>query len=243
LTTSVGLVLDPLTAVPPHSGNVYTIDTTTGFAVVINTIPALFAAFAGYGVDFNPVVNALRIVNEADQNLRIVDGGTGAVNVDTNLNPGNPNVVGAAYSNNFAGATVTTLYDIDTGLIQLVTQGSLNGSPTLPNTGTLFPVGPLGVIIFGQNVGFDISASTGVAFASLQVPLNSNLYTINLGTGAATLIGPIDGADFSVVDIAVSNAGLAAVPAPGSLALLGSGAAALLVRAARSQRKRSGPIA
>ena len=62
-----------------------------------------------------------------------------------------------------------------------------------------------------------------MAFASLQPqafpdPSNFfNLYTIRLGTGAATLIGPIDGGGFQVLDIAVSNAGLAAVPTPGSL--------------------------
>jgi hypothetical protein len=232
----------------PIGSNVYTIDTTTGVAVVINTIPALLAADV-YGVDFNPVVNALRIVNAVqDQNLRIVAGGTGAANVDTNLNPGSSSVVGAAYSNNVAGATATTLYDIDHfgGGPQLVTQGSPNGSPISPNTGTLFPVGPLGVSGVNPDIGFDISASTGMAFASLaasQMPAYS-LYTINLGTGAATLIGPIDGPGFfQVLDIAVSNAALAAVPAPGSLALLGIGAAALLARATRSQRKRSGAIA
>jgi hypothetical protein len=238
---------------PPLSGNVYTIDTTTGVAVMINTIPAVLAT-GPYGVDFNPVVNALRIVNLAGQNLRIVAGGTGAVNVDTNLNPGtfpgNFDVLGAAYSNNVAGATVTTLYDISLAspgtprVGQLLTQGSPNGSPISPNTGTLFPVGPLGVNPFPfLDIGFDISASTGVAFASLVTEFNPSLYTINLGTGAATLIGQIDVPDLSVIDIAVSNAGLAAVPAPGSLALLGIGAAALLVRAARSQRKRSGSIA
>jgi hypothetical protein len=235
----VGVVFDPT---PPLSGNVYTIDTTTGVAVVINTIPAVLAIVSGYGVDFNPVVNALRIVNEQGQNLRIVAGGTGAVNVDTNLNPGNPVVAGAAYSNNFAGATVTTLYDIDF-VGQLFTQGSPNGSPISPNTGTLFPVGPLGVTPV-LDVGFDISASTGVAFASLTPDVvNFNLYTINLGTGAATLIGQIDGPGLNVRDIAVSNAGPAAVPTAGSLVLLGMGAAAFLVTAARSLPKRSGAIA
>jgi hypothetical protein len=234
----VGVVFGPT---PPLSGNVYTIDTTTGVAVVINSIPALLAIASGYAVDFNPVVNALRIVNEQDQNLRIVAGGTGAVNVDTNLNPGDPLVVGAAYSNNFAGATVTTLYDID--LNQLVTQGSPTGSPISPNTGTLFPVGPLGVTPV-LDVGFDISASTGVAFASLTPDVaNFNLYTINLGTGAATLIGQIGGPGLMVRDIAVSNAVPAAVPTPGSLALLGMSAAALLGTVLPSQRNRSSAIA
>ena len=50
------------------------------------------------------------------------------MNSDAALNfPGNPtanpNVVGAAYSNNVADALQTTLYDIDSVLDQLFTQG------------------------------------------------------------------------------------------------------------------------
>ena len=48
-----------------------------------------------------------------------------------------PNVTASAYTNNFAGATTTTLYGIDTNLDILVTQGN--------NTGTLGTIGPLGV--------------------------------------------------------------------------------------------------
>jgi Domain of unknown function (DUF4394) len=192
---------------------------------VINTIPTLTGA--AFGVDFNPVPNALWIVSDAGQNLRIVAGGTGVVNTDGTLNPGTPSVVGAAYSNNFAGATVTTLYDLDQAVDQLFTQGSPNGSPISPNTGTLLAVGPRGVDITNSNVGFDISGATGVAFASLAPPFaNFSLYTVNLATGAATLIGPIDGGSLVTRDISVNNA-VSGVPLPGSLALLGMGAAAL----------------
>jgi hypothetical protein len=96
--------------------------------------------------------------------------------VDGTLNPGNPNVVGAAYSNNVPGGVngQTTLYDIDSALDQLFTQGGVNfppGTPPVsPNTGTLFDVGPLGVNT-SDLVGFDISAFSGTAFASLTTPL------------------------------------------------------------------------
>jgi Domain of unknown function (DUF4394) len=130
-------------------GTVYSINPTTGVATPINTgFPLTGPVF---GVDFDPVANELRIVGLiTGPNLRILNGGTGAVIVDTPLSPDTPHVVGAAYSNNFAGATSTTLYDIDNqgpvvGLV-LQTQGSPGGSPVSPNSGTLFPVGPLGVI-------------------------------------------------------------------------------------------------
>lgn len=40
------------------------------------------------------------------------------------------------------------------------------------------------------NVGFDISGTTGVACAALTVGGTANLYTINLLSGLATLVGP-----------------------------------------------------
>ena len=112
----------------------------------------------------------------------------------------------------------TTLYDIDYTTDRLVTQGSVNFPPgTSPNTGTLFDVGPLGVNTSAL-LGFDISALSGIAFASLTPVAGaafSSLYTINLASGAATLVGTIGGGS-TVRGIAVSN-----LPEPGVLALAG----------------------
>ena len=218
------------------TGAVYRIDPVTGAAVQVNTIPTLTGT--QFGVDFNPVPDALRIVSDANQNLRITLGGAGVVNTDGTLNPGDPNVVGAAYSNNVAGGIngQTTLYDIDSVLDILVTQGGVNFPPGVPpvspNTGTLFPVGPLGVST-SDLVGFDISAFSGTAFASLTTPLGAGLYTINLTTGAATFVGAIDGSTLQVRDIAVAN-----VPLPATLALFGMGA--VVLAAATRVRRGSG---
>jgi hypothetical protein len=52
-------------------------------------------------------------VSNTGQNLRLhPDLGT-VVATDGNLNPGTPFVTGAAYTNNFAGATTTALFVID----------------------------------------------------------------------------------------------------------------------------------
>ncbi len=112
-----------------------------------------------------------------EQNLRI-NVNTGAVTTDGNLNPGDPSVTGAAYTNNFAGATSTTLYVIDSASDTLQIQNP-------PNNGTFVTVGSLG----GDApafVGFDISSSSGIAFASAIIGGSSNLYTINLSTGLAS---------------------------------------------------------
>lgn len=201
------------------AGNVYSINLNTGAATAI--LSGINLNGSGFGVDFNPVPNALRIVSNAEQNLRITAGGTGVVNNDSALNPGNPNIVGAAYSNNVPGGIggQTTLYVIDSLTDQVLTQGSVNFPPgTSPNTGTLFPVGALGFDT-NENVGFDISGLTGAAFASLTAPtgIASQLFTINLGTGAATLVGGIGGGA-ALRGISVFN-----VPEPSVLGMLAAG--------------------
>lgn len=138
---------------------------------------------AAFGVDFNPVPDRLRLVTSNGQNLRInVD--TGAALVDGELNPGQPLVSAAAYTNAAAGTGSTTLYVIDTNTNQLLIQ-----SP--PNDGTLVAVGALGVDATAIN-GFDIRATDNLALASLRVNGEFGLYRIELGTGAATLIGTFD---------------------------------------------------
>ena len=169
-------------------GRLYTLDASTGAA----TPTFMIGNFGNgdYGVDFNPTVDRIRIVNDADANRR-VDPNTGAVTVDGTLayaagddNAGrNPKVNASAYTNNFAGAGATVLYGLDTSLSTLVTQAP-------PNAGTLNTIGPLGVNAGALN-GFDISPTTGVAFAALRNADPSRLYRIDLGTGAATLVGPI----------------------------------------------------
>ena len=184
-----------------------------------------------FDIDFNPVDNTLPIVTGTGQNLRILNGGTGTVNVDTQLNPGTPSVVGAAYNNNFAGALSTTLYDIAVDSQQpeliLQTQGSPGGTPVSPDSGTLVAVGALGLSTGDPSsnpVGFDISGASGTAFASTP----TNLYTINLGTGKATLVGSIGApGSFIVEDVAVQAGAAQVIPEPGSITLLSLGAVGL----------------
>ena len=113
----------------------------------------------------------------------------------------------------------TTLYDIDVRSTEdrLVIQ-----SP--PNSGELTHVGALGVNASAL-LGFDIyiSDNTNVGLAAMQLVANgtSNLYAINLSTGAASLIGEVGGGD--LLD------GLTVVPEPGTLSLLALGAGAMVL--------------
>jgi hypothetical protein len=154
------------------------------------------------GFDFNPTVDRIRLVNQAGQNARlnpdtgaIVDSDTltGGIQLDGNLayragdrNFGNiPGVAAAAYTNNFAGATSTTLFAIDTNLDVLVRQDP-------PNNGVLNTIGPLGIDA-GTVLGFDVRSVGGneTALAAIDVAGVSSLYNINLTTGRASLVGQI----------------------------------------------------
>lgn len=209
--TILGIDFRPLTKQLYGLGStsrLYTINLTTGAATVVGVQFTTTLSGTAFGFDFNPTVDRIRVTSEANQNVRL-NPETGAIIVDNNLayaagdpSAADPNVVGSAYTNNFAGATITTLYDIDSNLDILATQDP-------PNNGTLHTVGPLGFDT-SDLVGFDISRVSTTAFASLTAPAaaTSSLFTINLMNGAATLVGTI-GAAVPLRDIAVVPAAVA----------------------------------
>lgn len=183
------------------SDHVYVIDPGTGVATVVNAssfTPTLSGT--SFGFDFNPVANRIRTVADTDQNMRLnpINGLVAGSDVLLDYTTGdpndaaNPNVVGAGYTNNIAGAITTTLYVIDSTLDILARQGGVGGVPSA-NGGQLTTTGALGFNTSAL-VGLDI-AEDGTAFASLTSPLigttNSQLFTINLATGVATLVGTI----------------------------------------------------
>ncbi len=194
------------------SNRVYVIDPTTGAATNGQSLSSASAplALSGtvYGVDFNPVPDRLRIVSDAEQNLRVnvdtgvtvVDGSLAYATTDAGAGS-NPAVAAAGYTNSVAGTTTTALYDIDTARDVLVKQDP-------PNNGTLVTVGPLGVDVSAV-AGLDIEPATGVAYATLQTASGTSLYTINLTTGAATAASAVRS---TVEDVAVATPRFAVVP-------------------------------
>lgn len=190
------------------SGRLYVLNLTTNAASIPPASPTPLVG-TSFGFDFNPTVDRIRVTSDGDQNIRLNPNDGSLTATDTNLAyaagdvhvAGNPNIVGSAYTNNFVGATTTILYDIDSTFDTLVYQDP-------PNSGQLHTVGSLGVNT-NDMVGFDISQGTGTAYASLTQG-SAALYTINLASGAATLIGTIgDPATLAgqlVIDIAVPTA-------------------------------------
>lgn len=163
------------------SSRVYSVNMASGAATAIGTTsftPALSGT--SFGFDFNPTVDRIRIVSNTGQNLR-VNPATGAVAVvDGSLNPGTPTVSAAAYTNNFAGASSTILYDIDYSTDQLFKQ-----SP--PNDGTLSDPKSLSINVDESN-GFDIGSTSGQATGIFSTGAQTKIYNVNLTTGSATAI-------------------------------------------------------
>lgn len=189
----------------PSTGGLYALGTTASasqlYLVDIGTLVAtpVGVPFApsfrnrGVGFDFNPVVDKIRVTSSTGVNLRL-DPATGAVfAVDTSLSylAGDPGagvrpVVGASgYTNpDTDPATGTTLYDIEERRDVLVIQ-----SP--PNDGKLVTVGPLGIDA-NHRTNLDITrGGTALATSDLSGSPGSRLYSINLGTGAASYIGDV----------------------------------------------------
>jgi hypothetical protein len=207
-------------------GRLYTIDPATGVATLASTLNVALSGTV-FATDFNPVPDRLRVISDSGQNLRI-NVTTGETLVDGAINPAGSFIAGAAYINSVGGAATTALYDIDVVASRLLLQNP-------PNDGTVTPVGPLGVALdAGGSVGFDVRTvgATNTAYAVLRVAGTTGLYTVNLATGAATLVGPVGG-NPSLRGMAVL-AGAVVPPAPASATAVGLAAGNTLVRFAAS---------
>jgi Domain of unknown function (DUF4394) len=179
-----------------NQGGIYTIFDRTAAATKVGQLTVALAG-TSFGVDFNPAADALRIISDTGQNLRVPFAGgetPGATATDTSLTypPAagiTTGVTGAGYTNNDNDPnTGTTLFDLDSMLDQAVIQ-----SPA--NSGQLVATGKLGVDT-GSAIGFDVFSAlrkdTTVsvrAFASLTVDGRARFYRVNLLQGRAAPVG------------------------------------------------------
>ncbi len=191
-----------------NAGGIYTLDTRSATALKVGQL-TIGLQGNSFGVDFNPAANALRIVSDTGQNLRVpfATGSAGATVMDGTLTypPATTpatGIAGAGYTNNDLDAsTATTLYDVDSMMDQIAIQ-----SPA--NAGSLAPTGKLTVDTNAQ-VGFDVysvirnNVTVSVqALASLTVSAGNGLYSVNLPTGKAMSRGNFNN-QYQVIGIAI----------------------------------------
>ncbi len=215
-------------------GNVYKLNAATGAAVSFATgvVPAATGG-AGYEIDFNPQNNNLRVIgnNDAPSSNRALNIATGVTAIQTALTrSGGPvDIVGAAYNQNAIGSAAATLnlYYIDAESDALYLNNNAFAGGVLTKVGDL----TLGGSAFAVNnaTGFDIAAS-GEAFVSW----NQNLYSIDLGSGALSVLGQI-GAGGSSNLIGLTTVGAIPEPQTYALMLAGLGLVGVMVKRRRAR--------
>ena len=219
----------------------YTVDTNSGVLTAALSPSTQVTNTFFLGIDFNPTIDRLRIVTDSAQNL-VYNPNTGGVTTATDLFYGSgdvnaglvPLVIDNAYDNNIAGKFATSQqYVLDYGLDVLA---KLNN-----NTGILTTVGTITLngspLDFNQYTGFDILTEldgTNLAYAILTVGGSQSLYTLDLGTGAATSLGGLDPQYGLIYGLTVTPR---AVPEPGSIVLIGMGIAVVGVVAHRRRKR------
>lgn len=192
-------VLWALAIVSAAADKLYTIDVATGAATLICTL-STDPANPNVAIDFNPVANALRIVADTGQNLRVPPasllgpGGACAVTTDTALTTAGAartGITAAGYTNSVSGAVAsTTLYYIDTDEAAGADRLTISGAP---NDGVVANV--------GGTLGFDIVTATALDIAGtanvatltgvVGAATVSSIFSLDLVTGAATLLGVV----------------------------------------------------
>jgi len=175
----------------------YTIDAEASpNAIASNELSLTGAVFNDFvAIDFNPVVDRLRVIDIVGQNLS-VNPDTGVTTVQTPINGATTGVYGCAYTNNTnPPPATTTLYDL--GIDSLNVNQLYIQNP--PSSGTTTIVGPLTYQTSPVYVELDILTIGNQNFAyglsDERSPDLNNLYSIDLDTPSATLIGPIDTLD------------------------------------------------
>jgi hypothetical protein len=185
----------------------YRIDMVTRTATPIAfSFPGTFGATT-FGMDVDPVTDSVRIVNNlasdgpgGNSNSFRLDPDTGALlGVDPDLDftgPGGGSAPEVAIAFSASGEA----FGIVSGSDRLVRNGGAgSGFETLQD------VGPLGVDTSAV-AGFDIGGSPEQGFAVLDVGGATSLYTIDLATGAATLVGNVANGSFDLTGIALARA-------------------------------------
>jgi hypothetical protein len=167
------------------AGGMFTLDAIAGLAAKVGPDVQLLGASV-YASAFSPAADRWRIVTDAGDNVLMnpeTGFGTGGTPIATTA------VIGAiAYASTAPG--LWTVYGIDNTNKQLVRLGGLDGVPS-PNSGVIEIVGSLGLGSDTVSAGGFAVTAAGEAYAAIRLSSDdvTKLYRIDLGSGAATVVG------------------------------------------------------
>lgn len=177
------------------NSRIYTINFSSGNASLVaalTTIPMgsttavpLLLSGTSFGVDFNPVVDRLRIVSNTGQNLR-ANPMTGVTIVDASINPQPASINGVAYDNNDTDTTTTTeLFALDASVDKI-----FEIDP--PNNGSLIEPLSIKLNITGDG-GFDIAprnanVTTDIGLGLYEIDKTTTLFRIDVETGETKIL-------------------------------------------------------
>jgi hypothetical protein len=188
------------------TGSLYTIGLTSsrlGDATLVSNLTPRFAGGFQSLMDFNPVLDAIRLIGSNDQNFAVVNSGgnLNATAVQTALsymagdvNAGaDPNICAGSYTNNYVGATTTLFYGIDYDLDTLVTiQPATPGGSSATGGGKLQTIGRL--------------VTPNGAVINVAPTADIDIYTD--GNGGNSVIG-VSGRTLFTIDLSQINPNLA----------------------------------
>ena len=207
-----GLGFDPNNGPGTGIGEIYTINPNTAKATPVGTSGPFSTGLqsTSFGMSFDPVAGDLRVTSSIGGNYEISPTTGQIVVSDTMLSDGSgtpPTVTAIAYTPLIDGATTTSLYGYDYLKNSLVTIGSVNGSPNSPSSGIESVIGQSGLSMgpLASELGLTFGADGTAYLNAVTQNGTDGLYTLNLTTGTATLVGTISGNN--VLKLAVAPPG------------------------------------
>src|SRR5262245_9756379 len=167
------------------NGRIYTNNLTNAQATLISTMNPRFAGGVQSLLDFNPVVNAIRLQGSNDQNYAVVNnnGNLNQTAVQTKLayaagdrfSGTDPNIVGGAYTNNFVGAANTIFYAFD-----YFTNNFVTIAPPLTATGSSNTGGgqlqTIGLVFDQRGQQINFRATSDMDIVTLQKQVNIGVF-------------------------------------------------------------------
>ena len=185
-----------------NTGRLYTVDPATATLTLKSTLVAglgdvtnPYAALLGteFGFDFNPGNDLIRVVSDAGENFRVLPD-DGVVTTDIAPTPAGSSFGAAAYSNSYLGVNTASYYTIDATSDSLQVVGRTSGNAI---NGDVLNIGALGAGDVTAVGGFDIYGTTnrGLAAFTLGSNTTSELFDVNLITGATTRLATVAGGE------------------------------------------------